>query len=298
MKKFFLFLVFLLTAGLRAELFFTPSMIDKHLSDYSKKEIEWIQKDLEVVHSVCLDGAKKSNPRFYLATAGAPGARKTTILERFLSTHSEYQPGVYLDPDARTLRYMVHTYYAQSLNSLAIAQAMNYGEVIQKAYDKWRGASNYILLSLLEEAFASGYSIIHGTTATGQHVPDFLARLKQNDYQIILLLCSCPDSVRKESIEYRNNTVRFYQSSPEDALSKGKFFPDRMGAYFAYADLLYFYWSDRLNAPERLAAIWKKGTLEIIDQQAMDQFIDKYETDRMALLAEGHILPPFETYLK
>lgn len=282
--------------GLQAEVYFIPSMIAKHLETYTNEEIALLNKDLQVVRSVCLDDTHNADTRFYLATAGAPGARKTTILDRFVATHPEYQAGVYLDPDARTLRFMAHTYYARSLSPLVIAETQDYDQVIKNAYDKWRAGSNYIVLSLLEESLAFGRSIIYGTTSTGAHTPDYFAKLKENDYQIVLLLCSCSDELRREAVEYRNKVVRFYQSSPEDAVEKGKLFPQRMGSYFAHADLIYFYWSDDLCSPERLAGVWKNGTLEIHDGEAMQRFVEKYEADRKALADKGQIIPAFESY--
>lgn len=282
--------------GLHAELFFTPEMISTHLKPYTEKEVQLLEKDLNVVRSICLDNSENTEIPFYLATAGAPGSRKTTILEKFISDHPAYQGGVYLDPDPRTLRFMAHTYYAQSLTPFVISQTGDYNQVIKNAYDKWRAGSNYIVLSLFEEAVAAGRSVIYGTTSTGAHIPNFFAKLKENGYQIVLLLCSCPDNLRYEAVDYRNQVIRFYQSSPEDAVSKGKFFPQRMGAYFAYADLMYFYWSDDLFSPERLAAVWQNGRMEIHDDEAMQRFVDKYESDRAALAAEGQMIPAFESY--
>lgn len=292
-----LILACLATIGLQAELFFTPEMISKHLETYTGDEMQLLKKDLAVVRSVCLDDTHNTNNRFYLATAGGPGARKTTILEKFLADHPEYQEGVYLDPDPRTLRFMVHTYYAQSLNPLTISQTQDYDQVIKNAYNRWRAGSNYIVLSLFEEAVALGRSVVYGTTSTGSHIPSFFEKLKENGYQIVLLLCSCPDKLRQEAVEYRNQEIRFYQSSPEDAVAKGKFFPQRMGAYFAHADLMYFYWSDDLFSPEKLAAVWHNGKLEVHDNDAMQRFVEKYEVDRLALAAEGQTIPSFESYL-
>jgi hypothetical protein len=297
MKRLFLIVACLSWLGLQAEVFFTPQMIASHLKGYSEEERQLLQKDLNGVRSVCLEGARNAGTRFYLATAGAPGARKTTILERFVSMHPEYQEGVYLDPDPRTLRFMVHTYYAQSLNPLVISETGNYDQVIKNAYEKWRPGSNWIVLSLLEEAFAAGHSIIYGTTSTGAHIPDFFAKLKENNYQIVLLLCSCPDEVRYEAVDYRNRVVRFYQSSPEDAVAKGTLFPQRMDSYFTYADQIYFYWSDHLSAPERLAGIWRNGKLAIYDGDAMQRFVDKYEADRTALQSTGSVLPAFDSFM-
>jgi len=295
--KILAFIVSCLTWGcLQAELFFTPEMISSHLKTYTEEEIQLIKKDLSVVRNICFDGLQKADTCFYLATAGAPGARKTTILERFVAAHPEYQNGVYLDPDPRALKLMVHT-YIQSLTPLQISQTEDYNQVIRNAYEKWRGGSNYIALSLFEEAVQTGHSVIYGTTSTGPHTPAFLAKLKENGYKIVLLLCSCPDSLRYKAVDYRNQVVRFYQSSPEDAVAKGKFFPQRMGAYFAYADLIYLYWSDALFSPERLAAVWQNGKLEIRDSEAMQLFVGQYEADRTLLAAEGQTIPAFDSYL-
>lgn len=291
-------LAYLICTQLSAELFFTQEMISTHLKPYTENEIKLLEKDLGIVRSICLDNSENTEPPFYLATAGAPGSRKTTILEKFIKDHPDYQGGVYLDPDTRTLKFMSHTYYAQSLTPLLISQIGDYNEVIKSAYNKWRAGSNYISLTLFEEAVAMGRSIIYGTTSTGGHIANFFANLKEKGYQIVLLLCSAEDNLRYKAVDYRNQVVRFYQSSPEDAVAKGKFFPQRMSAYFDYADLIYFYWSDDLFSSERLAAIWQDGKLEIQDSEAMNRFIEKYEADRISLASEGETIPTFESYLE
>lgn len=280
------------------ELFFTPQMIATHLESYTEEELKLIKKDLNIVRSICLENTHNTDTRFYLATAGAPGSRKTTILEKFVASRPEFQEGVYLDPDPRALKFMAHTYYAQSLTPFLISQTENFEDVLKNAYEKWRPASNYIALTLFEEAVGSGRSIIYGATSTGSHISNFFTKLKENGYQIILLLCSCPDDVRKKAVEYRNQVLHFYQSSPEDAIAKGKFFPQRMRIYFAHADILYFFWSDDLFSAEKLAAVWKKGNLEIRDSKAMDSFAEKYEADRISLSTEGQVIPHFSSYFE
>lgn len=291
-----IFALCLVGTGAHAEFFFTPDMI--HLESYTEEEIRLIQKDLKTVRSICLEDTERSETPFFLATAGAPGSRKTTILERFIAGHPEVQEGVYLDSDTRILKYMGHTYYAQSLTPFVIAQSDDYMQVIRNAYNKWHYAADYIMVSLFEEAVETGRSITFGVTSTGAHVPRFLAKMREAGYKIILLLCSCPDDLRREAVEYRNNVVRFYQSSPEDVFAKGKLFPQRMWAYFAYADLMYFYWSDELFLPERLAGIWQNGEMTVIDPEAMQRFIDKYEADRASLALEEQVIPSFESYLE
>jgi hypothetical protein len=294
MKKFLLSLL-LFAISLNAHFFFSPEVLRGNLKTYSDEEKNAIEKDLLVVRNVCFPEHPQPKERpLYLATAGSPGSRKTTILERFLKTHPEYSDCVYLDPDPRTLKYMVHTYISRSLSPLAAAETGDYRTVIKQAYDKWRGGSNYISATLLEEAFQLRYDIAHGTTLTGEVVPRLLQTIHDAGYDIALLLCSCEDEFRVNAITHRNEVQRFYQSSPEDALSKGKFFPQRMPTYLAYADKLYFYWSDDLAVPERLAATYENGTVTILDTDAWNRFAHKYEKDRAALQAEGKELPAWE----
>jgi len=285
----------LAAASLQANFFFTQEMLEGNLKTYTEEEKAAIEKDRAVVKSVCFPAnpQSKERPR-YVASAGSPGSRKTTILEKFLSQNPEYSDCIYLDPDPRTLKYMAHTYISRSLSPLVIAGADNYGEVIKNAYNKWRFGSTYIAAALLEEAFQNRYDVAHGATLTGDIVPRMLQTIKEGGYEITLLLCSCEDDFRVQAITRRNEVQRFYQSSPEDAVAKGKFFPQRMGAYFTYADKLRFYWSDSLETPERLAASYEDGRLAIHDQEAWERFIGKYEKDREALKAEGKELPSWE----
>lgn len=262
-------------------LFFSPQMISSHLKDYSENEKIEIEKDLNVVRSVCFSNFKncsKEKP-IYLATAGAPGSRKTTILERFIQEKLPPSSYIYLDPDQRALKFMPHTYYSQSLSAFVNAQSQNYSDTVKNGYDKWRAASNYITLSLLEEALNKKMDIVYGTTSTGPHVLQFFSKLKEANYEIVLILCSCEDSLREKAIQYRNQEQKFYQSTPKDAVEKGKFFSERMGAYFQYGDKLYLYWSDDLFVKERLAAVLENGKVTILDKGAYDNFIRKYEKD-------------------
>lgn len=277
-------------------LYFSPDMIATHVNHYSDVEKEAIEKDLKVVRSVCFSPVRNQINRkpIYLATAGGPGARKSTILERFLHDCSFSTDIVYVDPDQRGLKFMPHTYYSKSLCSLVVAEQENYLQAVKNGYEKWRGASNYITLTLLEEAFAQQRDIAHGTTSTGEYISTFLPKVKAANYEIILLLCSCDDSVRQKAVKYRNEEQKFYQNTPEDAVAKGILFPQRIPTYFAQADTLYLYWSDDLFSRERLAAIFTQGNVEVKDQDALDKFIQKYEYDRVALMNDGKQIPSWE----
>lgn len=279
---------------------FDPAALEGHLKNYSDNEKRLIAKDLKIVEQVCFDdvtlhgGAAKE--KVYVATAGAPGARKSTILERFLAAEGQcYAPFVYLDPDQRALKFMAHTYQALSLNAAVTAQEQDFTVTQKNAYEKWRAASNYITLVLLERALQSNFNIVHGTTSTGPLAPVVVEGCKKQGYKIIFLVCSSEDSFRQEAISYRNTEQKFYQSTPEDAVQKGLAFPQRMNFFFEKGDEIHLYWSDSLTASEQLAAVFKEGKKEIINTKAYGDFVAKYEQDCVLLkVKENKDLPSWE----
>lgn len=258
---------------------FSNEFIENNLKEYSETEKELIQKDYKIVESICLPNCKNLKKPIYFATAGAPGARKSTILESFLREKDLLPFVAYLDPDQRAMRYMAHTFQNLSINAFNLAQKDN--ETLKKdAYNQWRGGSNYITVSLLVKAFQNRMNIAHGTTLTGGHIPNFLPQLKELGYDLVLLLCFTEDEDRFKAIEHRIKNQGIYQSTVEDAVNKGLFFPQRMRHYFKNADTLYLYWSDSFPSAERLAAVLDEGRLNIQDDEAYELIIDKYERDR------------------
>ncbi len=296
--KHLLLPLLLACSSLSAHIFYSPEMRSANLSHYSVDEIDQVEKDLTVVRSVCFpQNPEKSSPPQYLATAGAPGCRKTTLLELFLATEEKYSNCIYLDPDPRSLKYMVHTYH-QQLTPLAIANCDHHEALIKEAYNKWRYGSTHIAATLLEEAFQKGYDVAHGTTSTGKFVPQILTNVKEAGYEITLLLCYADKEFAGDAIRYRNKEIRFYQNSPEDAAKKALLFPQRIRTYFTHADNLYFYWSEELFSPSLLAATFKQGKLEILDEKGWRAFSMKYEEDRLELAAEGILLPSWDEQIE
>lgn len=274
-----------------------PTAIETCLNTYTAEEKTLINKDLSVVRSVCFGSQAPQEHKKYLATAGGPGARKSTTLEYYMKTTDSTTPYVYLDPDQRALKFMAHTYQALSLSSFETSKASNYLETIKNGYNKWRGASNYIAQTLLNEAFLGGYSIAFGTTSTGPHVETLFKTIKASGYELTLLLCGASDATRVEAIRHRNTDQRFYQSSPEDIADKGILFAERMDLYFKYADTLEIFWSDHHLAPITHAATIKNGVLTVINQSALDAFIKQYESHRSMLNLQGKNINPWQTLL-
>lgn len=264
------------------------AVIDNLLKSYNEEEIRRIQLDLKNIREKAFWGKvpvpKEMGPT-YFATAGAPGSRKSTTIEHLRQTEIESQ-AIYIDPDQAALKDMIHT-YRKELTQRHIYEARgDYKQVLSNAYAKWRDASNYIANTLLNEAFEGHYSIVHGTTSTGEAVGGLLAKLKIAGYKIDLILCAAPDAVRIAANEARINHG-FYQVTAEDFVTKGQLFPRRMPIYFQYADKITLVWSNAVDDVITSAANYERDkedrwTLSSIDRNRYAQFCEYYGDFRRA----------------
>ena len=257
------------------------SYVQSFLQDYTSKEAELIHEDAKNVKSLCFRDieAATGNPE-YIATAGGPGASKSTILETYLQDKKNY---AYLDPDQRALRYMTNT-YLQEFTNYKLSQNSDQEKLLQDAYNKWRGASNFIASTLLNEAYAGGYNIAHGTTSTSPYVSSLYKNLKNKSYRIVLLLCHSNDENRINALNYRAEKQNFCQVDPQDIVNKGKMFPERFKDYFQYADEIHFYWTDNFKEGSKQAGSIVRGSdIKVNDSSAMEKFRQQYEKDRQSL---------------
>ncbi|MCE3230748.1 MAG: Zeta toxin [Alphaproteobacteria bacterium] len=263
------------------------AFVKSHLKPYSDKEKELIEADLRNIADLCFREQRPGGDQpLYVATAGGPGASKSTILETFLHDHPDF---VYADPDPRALKFMINTYY-QSLTYYAISQAPSFQAVLRSAYEKWRAASNYIACTILNRAFADGYNIAHGTTSTAKEVAGLYGNLKAKNYRIMLLLCGSTDQNRINAIHNRS-MQGFVQNAEEDTINKGKIFWERFPIYFQYADEIVIYWTeDFAKGSVKAATFDPKGGVVILNPQAYERFVNQYEQER----AERRDIPSFE----
>lgn len=267
---------------------FTEEFLKDFLKTYSKDEQELIQEDLAaLLHYSFFKRAPATSKPIYLATAGGPGACKSTVLETYLRTNG-LQDGVYTDPDQVALRKMNYT-YKDWVTNYDYAKAKDYKEALTIAYEKWRWASNYIAHSVLQEAFLKRYNIAHGTTSTSPHIVKLYEKLKP-DYSIELLLCYAPDDIRREAVQTRERQQAFVQADPNDVISKGKEFHKRFPIYFQYADKITFYWQNDLQngqLPEP-AAEWDRTTNQILvhNNSHWQHFCAQYHADLKASSTE------------
>ncbi len=101
-------------AALQEELL-SNDYVQKFLLGYSPVEVALIKDDLDNLRKLCFRGISfvPIDKRIYVATAGGPGAGKSTIFEDYLSKKPNF---VYLDPDQRALRFMINTYLQEFTN--------------------------------------------------------------------------------------------------------------------------------------------------------------------------------------
>lgn len=261
-----------------------PKQVNEDLlKPYSQEEINLLADDLAFIEKLSFRGKKAPENRkpIYLATAGAPGARKSTILESYLSKYEKFSQSIYVDPDQRALKFMGNTYLARSLGNYEVSLYEDYQIAQKAAYDYWRPASNYIANTLLNKAVEQRFDIAHGTTLTGPHSATLLKNLRNAGYEIILVLCGAEDELRLDTVSYRNKVQGFYQTSPEDVKGKGHLFTQRIGDYFDHADELWVHWSNEIKSPLDPAAFisLKDKYLDIYAQDLYNQFVRKATTD-------------------
>lgn len=271
---------------------FERRFIENFLNGYTEKEQENISKDINIVKSITFDMAKArghDEDLVYIGTAGGPGAGKTTALETYLN-ENQLVDYVYADPDQVSLKNMNFT-YRKSLTNFEYASASSNRVALKNAYDKWRGASNYLCHEMLQIAFGNDdgkgpkYSVAHGTTATSPHMETLYKNAKELGYKINLLLCYSQDETREKAITRREQEQAFVQTDPKDVISKGVDFPRRFDLYFNYADELNFYWNDEHNhgtLPTPCAKISKDNTslsLTVLNESAWISFCKQYLTD-------------------
>ncbi len=245
--------------------------IQSLLSKYSEKEKKEILADLNAIRSLVFSDKKPNTKKspIYLATAGAPLSRKSTILEKEIHENPLYQDMVYIDPDQRALKFMSHTYISQSLSNYKLYKSTNLLSLRREAYEHWREASNFIANTLLNEAYEKSYDIAHGSTLTGNASPLLLEKLKKKGYEITLLLSFSSDSFKKEALHYRNNEQGFYQVTDQDFIQKAKLFPKRFQDYKTYADHILFYYSkNRTDSIEPVASWSKVKGLKILNEKS------------------------------
>jgi len=242
--------------------------------------------DRPIVRDVCFRGArlKEGRRRIYLATAGAPAAGKTTVLEQQIAADPEtYGDLVRADPDVYSMRSMVHTYHDFLLSPLLVAESPDYRSAQRRAYDIARPWSNIFANEVINEAIGAGFSLAHGTTMTGGSVRELLTSIREAGCEVHLLLCYAPDRVRDDSASYRATVQGNYQATAQDVHAKGRLFPQRFASYFSLADRLTLFWRTGVTDRACEAAVYAQGKACVVDETAFDHFRTKYEDDCRAL---------------
>ncbi len=238
------------------------NIIEPLKKTYSEEEKSLINEEMKTIDEKAFSKAQKK--KIYLATAGGPGACKSTILEKRLGEENDLGYA-YLDPDRVALLSMDRTFAKDRENDP------------KAAYKKWRDASNFITNTLLNKAFGGGYNIAHGTTSTGATMGNFYKKLKAEGYKIHLIMCSSPEDARLAAIKYRDEVQKFVQSTQEDIINKGKMYYDRFPVYAEYADDIEFFWTGYFKEGSIKAATWtrEKG-LFILNQEAFSKIEKDY----------------------
>lgn len=187
-------------------------------------------------------------------TAGAPGAGKTTLMERVMKENIPY-----IDPDAVCLKKMDLTYGAgiKALSTMKFNSPAAELSARLDLYSKWRPGSNAANHVILANLIRKNSDFYFGTTATSPGAANLFKLLKERGYRIKLLHITAPDDVRWASIRERDKT--FVQTTQEDVKEKGLLLPQRIqDTYLKFADEIEFFYRGAVNENGTLAATWTK----------------------------------------
>lgn len=278
--KFYAIFLSLLVSSLSFGALVPMSVVDGNLIHYSKEEIALIKEDLANINALVFRSKTPSKQPIYLATAGGPGACKSTILETILHEDPTVANMAYIDPDPQSLRLMMNTYLTKGLSFYAIREGGSFPKVQVDAYTYWRAGSNYIAQTLLNRAVAGRFNIAHGTTSTSPVVGKLYEVLKENGYTLHFVLCYAKDETRQKAFEHRMETQANYQATPEDAVQKGRLFPERFPLYFKFGDSLRLYWTCDFSKGSKEVARIEGGVLTVKDKKGYRRFVAHYESAR------------------
>lgn len=229
--------------------FLNAGLILQGLDSYSDNDLMLIYEDLVTMRDQIFEQASRAPT--YLATAGAPGCGKTTLLERLIGDSKKLR-FAYIDPDA-FLNQMERTYRADiAKNRRTPAQA----------YTHWRDASNFMANFLLALALKEGFAIAHGTTMTSPHIKKMLQSIQSTyDYQIELLHLTVEEPIRVASKLKRESSGDF-RCTQVDFENKLAMFHHRLPDYLLTAQKIDFYFRSEMDK-NRLVATFRDGELSV-----------------------------------
>jgi len=217
----------------------------------------------------------------YIATAGGPGACKSTIINsilqnKFKGFFPEFSNMVEVDPD-QVLSYMIHSYVYRKTHR-NYEKNPDDQKFFADLYNLYRGSSNFIANTVLNEAFKRGFNIAHGRTSTPLTIIELYKRLKSKDYILGLYLCGADDKIRYEAIMHRATKQASVQADLNDVVKKGEMFSKRFPIYFHYADFIGLFWTEHFQAGSVLAATYTKSEDKLVpcDEKAFDSFAHYY----------------------
>jgi len=255
------------------------------VNTYSEDESKRLREDIHKIYWNVVNACDGGDP-IAVISAGAPGAGKTTLMERLLK--QEKTKVAYCDPDAVCLQLMNRTWRAELEKRLEeVADTPEDAlfwiekEVHQDMYNKWRPASNAANHLILAHFIRQKMPFYFGTCSASPHAANTFSYLKEQGYKIHLIHVMAPDDVRWQSIQVRDRS--FVQTTEKDICEKGKMIPQRIhDTYLAFADQIDFYYRGKVSEEAVLVATWVKESEEISvhDKPAYEKLVTLH--DQMA----------------
>lgn len=212
--------------------YYKKSDLLKLLETYSIDELASIYDDYHEIRTNCFSALPKKE-KVYIATAGGPASGKSTLLEKEIGYNEmsgKNDKGfAYIDPDRTCMQKMQRTYL----------QDRKKGIEAEKAYTKWRDASNFISNCLLAEALHKGYPIAHGTTLATPPALGCESLIRSfYGYKTTILHLTTAEPIRR-LLEKMRRDKGMVQCTPKDFEEKQLFFVKSLPGYAKLPNVIF-----------------------------------------------------------
>ncbi len=249
---------------------------------YSPKDIETVLR-IGISEKHDIEGLKGFLKPLYIASAGGPGAGKSTALFQYVSSlfNVDVPKEAWHESSLSEAMSKIFTEVPAALVSpdrrgiLSLALKNRDEPTSDRAfYLKWRWASNFLSNVALNVAFQNRRNIVHDTTLSGRTALDNLKALKNSGYCLAVFMQGAPLRTREEAADKRNET--FFQSLKGNVTDQDTAFAEKISQIVPLTDLAVIGWRNAANEEAKQVAKIANGTLLVLDEEGFERYCSAY----------------------
>lgn len=266
---------------------------DEEGHSYSPETIQ-IALDIAEEEMKRIKALPKTDASIYFASAGGPGAGKSTALlkevvktfqDAYYKEHEQelafgITPEDWTEPSLSKALGQIFSKIPAAFISpdrhgiLSLAKHFRKEPTSDEAfYSEHRWLSNFISNFLTNVAFNKEVNIVHDTTMSSERAVKNLDGMGKNVTKIILMQ-GAPFETREEAADKRNKI--FYQSYKANVSEQDQAFNKLIGTIVEKSDIVLVGWRDAADAEAQIVAKISHGEVLILDKKGFDAYCDNY----------------------